>query len=68
MLFSDGLFEQVNDESIPYGIERIQKILLQHHAKNAQEIKENVIQDFKEFLGGEIKNNDDLSFIIIKKR
>ncbi len=66
-IFSDGLSEQENKNGTAYGTERVAEILRNNAKRCVFDIKAEIIKDYTAFLGGKIRNVDDLSFIVIKR-
>lgn len=64
-LFSDGLFEELNDRREFYGEERLHDLLKKNVEKNAREIVDSILDDLRVFTAG---NNfqDDLTVISIQ--
>jgi serine phosphatase RsbU (regulator of sigma subunit) len=67
VLYSDGFTEAENEAGEFYGLERLCAVVSQHWAGSAEEIKEAVVRDAREFIGGQMVY-DDLTLLVIKQR
>lgn len=65
--YSDGVIESKNEYNFFYGKERLFNLLKSSYNLTASEIGEQILHDVDGFRG-EVKTNDDLSFIILKKK
>jgi serine phosphatase RsbU (regulator of sigma subunit) len=64
-IFSDGLTEIMNHQEEMLGIKRIMQIIEENALRNAQEIKQHIL-DYSIRFSGEAPQHDDLTFIVIK--
>lgn len=62
LLFSDGLYEQFDQQNRQYGEERLQKVVLQHVGASLQDMVDLILADLSRFLG-EKEQNDDICLI-----
>jgi len=65
-LYTDGVTEGQNDDSVLYGVQRLKTVLKDHRGNSAEEIKDSVIHDLESFVGGKIQS-DDIAILVIKK-
>lgn len=65
--YSDGVIESKNESNFFYGKERFFNLLKTYQNLSASEIGRKIFEDVDSFRG-EAKANDDLSFIILKKK
>ena len=66
VLYTDGIPEAFNIEKKQYGLERLCEIISQNWQHTAQEIKQAVIDDLREFIG-EQKVFDDITLLVLKR-
>ncbi len=66
-IFSDGLYEQEDSKGEAYGTKRVRKLICDNAQDSVFDIKNRIIEDYTSFLGGEMHNVDDMSFIVIKR-
>ncbi len=64
--FTDGITEMRNEKKEEYGFSRLQKMLIEHHEKDAGELVETIVQDVEEFRG-EVPPHDDTTILIFKR-
>jgi sigma-B regulation protein RsbU (phosphoserine phosphatase) len=64
-LFSDGLSEIMNEADEMLGMENLTRLIQEHHALSAREIKQKILDFSIEFSEAKV-NRDDLTFIILK--
>lgn len=64
-LLSDGLVDQVNHKEEKFGYRRLQSLLLSHSALTMAEQKKALIEEIKNFQGGE-EQRDDITLVGIK--
>ncbi|HEY9613392.1 SpoIIE family protein phosphatase [Allocoleopsis sp.] len=67
VLYTDGIPEAYNINKEQYGIERLCEVLSQNWQDSAEEIKQAVINDVKEFIG-EQKVFDDITLVVVKQK
>jgi serine phosphatase RsbU (regulator of sigma subunit) len=65
--FSDGLSEIMDDEEKMLGVGELKRLLVDHAALSALEIKEKLLARAIEFSSGQA-NADDLTFVVMKVR
>lgn len=65
-IFTDGLVETFNTKNEEYGVNRLKKLILQNKNKSSEELVNLIINDVSSFRN-EIKQNDDLTIVLIKK-
>lgn len=66
VMVTDGIIEAENAEKKPYGERRFLKSLMKHAKQPPEELVAGLIEDSKEFLAGELPD-DDVTLIIAKR-
>ncbi|MCI0699127.1 serine/threonine-protein phosphatase [candidate division KSB1 bacterium] len=66
VMYSDGLLERRNDDDEEFGLPRLEKLIVQHQQKSAQQILEVIFQTIFAF-GNQAKWQDDVTAVVIKK-
>lgn len=66
VLFTDGVTEAERTDTAQYGVERLCEVVVEHHAKTSQEIKEAIIADVMAHIGTN-KVYDDITVLVIKR-
>jgi len=66
VLFTDGVTEAERTDTLQYGVERLCEVVVEHHAKRAQEIKGAIIADLMAHIGTN-KVYDDITVLVIKR-
>jgi len=66
VMYSDGLLERRNNDSEEFGLSRLEKLIVRHQQKSAQEILEVIYQTVSTF-GNETKWQDDVTAVVVKK-
>lgn len=66
LLYTDGLTESINQNFEPFGIERVEKLLVENKSKTATQIRDTIISELEKFCG-EAGLFDDLSLIVLKR-
>lgn len=67
ILYTDGITEAMNCERIQYGVERLIEIVQLNKEHPANDIKQLVIEDVKQYIGGQ-KLKDDITLVILKQK
>ena len=67
VLYTDGITEAINLEKEEYRLERLCEVIRQNWQKTAQEIREVVIDDVRQFIG-EQEVYDDITLLILKQK
>ncbi|WRH65429.1 MAG: SpoIIE family protein phosphatase [Planktothrix sp. GU0601_MAG3] len=67
VLYTDGITEAKNMQKKFYGLEKLCSIISQNWHREAEKIKNAVIEDVKLFMG-EQKQLDDITLLVIKKK
>ncbi len=67
VLYTDGIPEAYNIEKEQYGIERLCEVASQNWDGSAEEIKQAIVDDVKEFIG-EQKVFDDITLVVLKQK
>jgi sigma-B regulation protein RsbU (phosphoserine phosphatase) len=67
VLYSDGFTEAQNEAGGFYGLERLCQVVSEHWAGSAEEVKDAVVRDAREFIGGQTVY-DDLTLLVVKQR
>jgi sigma-B regulation protein RsbU (phosphoserine phosphatase) len=66
VLFTDGVTEAERIDTAQYGVERLCEVIVEHHAKTSQEIKEAIVADVMAHIGTN-KVYDDITVLVIKR-
>ncbi len=66
VLFTDGVTEAERIDTTQYGVERLCEVIVEHHAKTSQEIKEAIVADVMAHIGTN-KVYDDITVLVIKR-
>ncbi len=66
VLYTDGITEMRNEAREEYGRLRLQKLLVDNSAMNAQELVEKLVADVDEFRGGAAPH-DDMTTLVMKR-
>ena len=66
VIYSDGITESFNEKDEPFGEERIESVLKQHHQAPASAIVDEIINAAKEFAGRR-QQADDMTVVVIKR-
>ena len=61
-LYTDGITEGYNAQDEMYGIERLRELLNRNGEGSLQEIQDKLLDELKDY-----PNNDDVTFMIIRK-
>lgn len=64
ILYSDGLIEAIDDDGVPYGFDRFERVLLDHCEGDAEEIKRSILQSVKKFTNNR-PPEDDQTLVVI---
>ncbi len=67
LIYSDGIYEAMNEELEEFGEERLREIIVLYRARSANELIEKIISSVKIFTGG-VPQNDDMTLIILKRK
>ncbi len=68
LAFSDGIFEAMNESEIRYGYDRLVQVFkATGQMASASEILDRIIEDFNAYTG-QMKINDDITVIVLRKR
>ncbi|EIJ43146.1 serine phosphatase RsbU, regulator of sigma subunit [Beggiatoa alba B18LD] len=67
VLYTDGITEALNPQKKQYGIKRLCEVASCFWECSAEIIRQNIIKDVEKHLGG-LKQMDDITLIIMKKR
>jgi|GEM_PF-4096418 len=67
VLYTDGVTEAWNKHKEPYGLDRMVALIQKNHQKTAKEIKDAVIADLRDYIGGR-KIDDDITLVVIKQK
>jgi len=65
LFYTDGIAEQANGGMNYY--DRLKKTFYGNYQSNPEQIKQAILDDFKEFNNNSLQGDDDITFIIIKK-
>ncbi|RKZ74214.1 MAG: serine/threonine protein kinase, partial [Candidatus Parabeggiatoa sp. nov. 1] len=67
VLYTDGITEAINTEKEEYRIERLCEVVKHNWQQTAQEIREAVIDNVRQFIGQQ-KIYDDITLLVIKQK
>lgn len=67
VLYTNGLTEAENNKKAPYSLKRLMQIIKENWQKSSEEIKDAVVGDLKEFMGGSVPI-DDITLLVLKRR
>jgi sigma-B regulation protein RsbU (phosphoserine phosphatase) len=67
VLYTDGIPEAYNIQKKQYGLEKLCEVISQNWEVSAEEIKQAIIDDLKEFIGLQ-KVFDDITLVVIKQQ
>jgi PAS domain S-box-containing protein len=67
VLYTDGISEAMNMQNHQYGLSRMYEVLKQHRDRTAQEIRQAVIADLMQYIGGQ-KVFDDITLLVMKQQ
>jgi len=67
ILYTDGITEAENEKNEQYGIGKLCEVVKYHWQSSAQEIKQLIINDLKNFIGKQ-KIFDDITLLVIKRK
>lgn len=67
VLYTDGIPEAYNMDKKQYGIERLCAVASQNWDSSAEEIKQAIVDDVKQFIG-EQKIFDDITLVVLKQK
>jgi serine phosphatase RsbU (regulator of sigma subunit) len=67
VLYTDGITEAFNPEKVEYGIERLCEIVKKNWQRTADEIKQAVIDDVKQYISTQ-KVFDDITLLVLKQK
>ncbi|WP_449420079.1 SpoIIE family protein phosphatase [Phormidium nigroviride] len=67
VLYTDGIPEAYNIQKKQYGLEKLCEVISQNWDGSAEEIKQAIIDDLKEFIGLQ-KVFDDITLVVIKQQ
>jgi sigma-B regulation protein RsbU (phosphoserine phosphatase) len=66
VLYTDGITEAENPEADEYGIERLQKICLEHRDKTLKDLAEKIETDLDDFSQG-VPYADDRTYVLVRR-
>ncbi len=67
VLYTDGITEAMNTAREQYGLARLCDVVVKHHDRSAQAIKQSVIQDVRNYIGQQTVF-DDITLLVIKQK
>ncbi|NES25041.1 MAG: serine/threonine-protein phosphatase, partial [Symploca sp. SIO3E6] len=67
VLYTDGIPEAFNPDKKQYGMKRLCEVISQNWQGTAQEVKQAVIDDVREFIGTQ-KVFDDITLVVLKQQ
>jgi sigma-B regulation protein RsbU (phosphoserine phosphatase) len=66
VLYTDGITEMRNEEKEEYGKSRLQRLIMDNHNLNAQEIVEKIVTDV-DYFRGNTAPHDDMTTLVMKR-
>jgi phosphoserine phosphatase RsbU/P len=67
VLYTDGLTEAGNDQKVAYGLKRLMQVLKESWQDSAEDIKQAVVNDLREFIGTQAPL-DDITLLVLKRK
>ncbi|MDJ1181547.1 SpoIIE family protein phosphatase [Roseofilum sp. BLCC_M91] len=67
VLYTDGITEAANIHQAQYGLQKLCSVVIEYRHRSAEEIREQVIEDVREFIGQQ-KVFDDITLVVIKQK
>lgn len=67
LFYTDGLTEGRNKDNEMFGKERVKELISENYAKDAQSIMEEIIDEFKMFTKGSMRD-DDITIVVLKRQ
>jgi len=67
VLYTDGIPEAFDINKVQYGLERLWQVVIDNHLRSAQEIREAVIDDLRQYIGVQ-RVFDDITLVVIKQK
>jgi phosphoserine phosphatase RsbU/P len=67
VLYTDGLTEAGNDQKVAYGLKRLMQVLKESWQDSAEDIKQAVVNDLREFIGTQVPL-DDITLLVLKRK
>ncbi len=66
VMYTDGITEMRNAEKEEYGLLRLQKLIMMHNDKDANELVEIIVDDVEDFRG-DVPPHDDMTLLVLKR-
>ncbi|HBL14723.1 MAG TPA: stage II sporulation protein E [Cyanobacteria bacterium UBA11162] len=67
VLYTDGITEAENINQAQYGIERLCEVLTRHWQQPAQEIRQAIMEDLRQYIGDQ-QVYDDITLLVLKQK
>ncbi|NEO84648.1 MAG: SpoIIE family protein phosphatase [Spirulina sp. SIO3F2] len=67
ILYTDGIPEAYNAIEEQYSLERLCRVISEHWSGSAEQVKQAVITDFRDFIGAQ-KMADDITLVVLKQQ
>ena len=67
VLYTDKIPEAFNINKAQYGLKRLWQVVVENRQRSAQEIREAVIDDVRQYIGDQ-KVFDDITLVVIKQK
>jgi len=67
VIYSDGIFEQLNSKENQFGIKRLKRSIKNHSTLSTEQIVKGLYGDLQEYCGGKKIFYDDATLIVLKK-
>ncbi len=66
VMYTDGITEMRNANKEEYGTARLQKLIMEHNDKDANELVNTIVEDVEKFRG-EVSPHDDMTILVLKR-
>jgi len=67
VLFTDGVIESANEDHEQFGRKRLEQVIMENHDLPISELRNKIINNLNGFMG-ETLRDDDVTFVILKKK
>jgi sigma-B regulation protein RsbU (phosphoserine phosphatase) len=66
VVYSDGITEAINSEEDEFGLQRLEKLILENRNNSPQSLADKIVQEIRTYCGS-TPQYDDLTLLIIKR-
>jgi len=67
VIFTDGVIESANEDHEQFGRKRLEQVIVENHDLSVSELRNKIINNLNGFMG-ETLRDDDVTFVILKKK